>query len=175
MRKRICLLSFAALAVASAIPAVGLGQAGPPPAGPDSPPPGIEVQTRGPVHEAFAQPVSTQPEPSPVVPKAPPDPIPEEPPDQRPEGDNAEWIGGYWSWDADQNDFIWVSGTWRNVPPGQRWVPGYWENTPDGWRWVHGFWAPDTQAEVPYLPEPPAPLNTEPSTPPPDENSFYTP
>jgi hypothetical protein len=176
MRKRIYLLAFAALAASAAVPATSLGQAGPPPADPaSSVPPGIEVQARGPVHEAFAQPVSTQPEPSPVVPQAPPEPVPEEPPDQRPEGDNVQWIGGYWAWDADRNEFIWVSGTYRNVPPGQRWVPGYWENTPDGWRWVGGFWAPDTQAETPYLPQPPAPLNTDPSTPPPDDNSFYTP
>src|SRR5262249_51241877 len=54
-------------------------------------------------------------------------------------------------------------------------VPGYWENTPDGWRWVPGFWAPDTQQELPYVPQPPAPPDNGPSVPPPDDNSFYTP
>jgi hypothetical protein len=137
---------------------------------------GIEVQARGPVHEAFAQPVSSQPEPGPLVPQAPPEPVPEEPPDQAPEGRNVQWIGGYWSWDADRNEFVWVSGTYRDAPPGRQYVPGYWENEANGWRWVPGFWGPETQAELPYVPPPPAPPDANgPSVPPPDENSFYNP
>src|SRR5262249_16720995 len=38
----------------------------------------IEVQTRGPLHEAFAQPFDMPPEPGTLVPKEPPPPIPEE-------------------------------------------------------------------------------------------------
>src|SRR5438132_1306307 len=53
---------------------------------PAAPPDGVEVLTRGPVHEAFAEPVTGQPEPGPVVPGQPPEAVPELPPDQRPEG-----------------------------------------------------------------------------------------
>ena len=38
-----------------------------------------------------------------------------------------------------------------------------------------GFWAPDDQTEIPYAEEPPAPLETAPAMPPPDENSTYVP
>jgi len=48
---------------------------------------GMEVLTRGPVHEAFAETITYDPEPGIVVPKAPPDPIEEVAPDQRPEGE----------------------------------------------------------------------------------------
>jgi len=65
----------------------------------DQPENGISVQASGPVHEAFARPVETTPQPTPVIPKNPPDPIPEVPPDQKPEGDNVIWIPGYWAWD----------------------------------------------------------------------------
>src|SRR5438270_31607 len=80
----------------------------------------IEIQTRGPVHEAFAQPFDLKPEPGPAVPKEPPAPIPEVPPEERPQGDNVQWIGGYWAWDADRGDFMWVSGTFRNPPAGRQ-------------------------------------------------------
>src|SRR5437868_7994 len=46
-------------------------------------PPAPEVQARGPVHEAFAEP-ATLPSASPVVPKQPPAPIEELPPEQKP-------------------------------------------------------------------------------------------
>src|SRR5205085_8482516 len=58
------------------------------------------------------------------------------------EGDNVTWIGGYWAWDPDRNDYLWVSGIYRDNPPGMRWVAGYWERTDDGWRWVAGMWVP---------------------------------
>src|SRR4051812_13201761 len=53
---------------------------------------GVEVLTRGPVHEAFAEPVVRSPRPTPVISKKPPEAIEELPPDQRPEG--ALWIPG---------------------------------------------------------------------------------
>jgi hypothetical protein len=137
--------------------------------------PGIEVQARGPVHEAFAQPVDVKPEPGPVVPKSPPPLVPEQPPEQRPEGNDVQWIPGYWAWDAERNDFLWISGTYRNVPPGRQYIAGYWAQTDDGWRWVPGFWSSTQQSEIPYAPEPPAPLETEPSLPGPDDDSFYIP
>jgi hypothetical protein len=165
-------LAWAAAAVLSValVPTLRLNAQEP---DPSAVPPGIEVQTRGPIHEAFAQPNDLNFGPSPAVPKAPPPPLPEQPPDVAPQGDNAQWIGGYWAWDAERNDFIWVSGTYRNAPPGRQFVPGHWVNTAEGWRWVPGFWAPVGQTEFPF--QPPAPLETEPSLPPPDDNSMYVP
>src|SRR5262245_48248205 len=78
-----------------------------------APQPGVEVQARGAVHEAFAEAVTAQAEYGPVVTKQPPDPIQELPPDQKPEGDAYQWIGGYWTFDEDRNDFVWLSGIWR--------------------------------------------------------------
>src|SRR5579872_2171564 len=106
------------------------------------PTPGMEVEARGPVHEAFAQPTTGQPAQGPVITKQPPAPVDEVPPDQKPEGDNVQWIPGYWAWDDDTTDFIWVSGCWRIPPPGQRWMPGHWQEVDSGWIWVSGFWAP---------------------------------
>jgi hypothetical protein len=143
----------------------------------DGPPPedGIEIQTRGPVHEAYAQPVDTDPKPGPVVSKKPPAPIPESPPEARPEGENVLWIPGYWSWDQERKDYLWVSGFWRAPPPGRKWVPGHWTQAEDGYQWVAGFWAPDSQIEAQYLPEPPPSQENGPSTPSPIENAFYVP
>lgn len=136
-------------------------------------PDGIEVRTHGPVHEAFAQPSDLQPVPGQVVPKEPPPPVPEEPPEERPEGDNVQFIPGYWAWDPDENQFLWVSGSYRNVPVGRQWVAGHWVRSDEGWRWVPGLWAPEQQQELRYTPEPPAPLQVEPSVPAPDDNSTW--
>ena len=71
---------------------------------------GVEVLARGPVHEAFAEPTMRRQGTSPVVPKKPPDPINELAPEQKPEGDDMQWIPGYWAWDDSRSDFLWVSG-----------------------------------------------------------------
>jgi hypothetical protein len=87
---------------------------------------GTEIMTRGPVHEAFAGIVSFDPKPGVIVNAHPPSAINEVPPEQRLKGENVAWIPGYWAWDEDRNDFLWVSGIWRNLPPGRQWFPGYW-------------------------------------------------
>lgn len=135
----------------------------------------IEVQLRGPLHEAFAQPWETNQEPGAATTKEPPQPIAEEPPEQRPESPDAQWIPGYWAWDAERDDFIWVSGVYRIPPQGRTFVPGYWEQAGNGWRWVSGFWSNDNQADISYTPQPPAPLENGPSMPAPDDNSMYVP
>jgi hypothetical protein len=124
---------------------------------------GVEVLTRGPVHEAFAETVTFNPEPGIVVPKAPPEAIEEVPPDQRLAGDNVTWIPGYWAWDDERSDFLWVSGIWRNLPPGRQWVPGYWGESGQEFQWTSGYWADATESEVEYLPEPPASVEEGPS------------
>lgn len=147
----------------------GLSLAQPPPVDPSVP------QTRGPIHEAFLQPIDSAPESGMAVPKQPPPAVRELPPDEQPQGKDVQWMPGYWAWDADSSDFLWVSGFWRDAPPGRQYVPGYWTSTTEGWRWVQGFWAGEQQNSVATVPEPPAPLNTAPSIPAPDENSAYIP
>jgi hypothetical protein len=137
--------------------------------------PDLEVLTRGPIHEAYADPGVTPTEAAPIVPNQPPDPIEEALPDQKPEGDNVIWIPGYFTWDEDRNDFIWLSGFWRVPPPGRTWVPGSWRQVADGWQRTPGFWAAAEQDNVQYLPPPPAPLEAVPATPAPSEDSIYTP
>jgi hypothetical protein len=124
---------------------------------------GIEVLTRGPVHEAFAETVTFDPEPGFIAPKEPPAPIEELPPQQRPEGANVAWIPGYWAWDDERTDFLWVSGIWRALPPGRQWVPGYWGRSGPGAQWTSGYWADAQASEVEYLPEPPATVETGPN------------
>ena len=124
---------------------------------------GVQVLTRGPVHEAFAETVTFDPQPGIVVPKAPPEAIEELPPDQRPEGANVAWIPGYFAWDDERDNFLWVSGIWRDLPPGRQWVPGYWAETRSGSQWISGYWADATLTEAEYLPEPPASIEVGPN------------
>ena len=128
------------------------------PADDPAPPKGVEVLTRGPIHEAFATPTD-EPQATTPVAKEPPKAIEEMPPEEKPEGD-AIWIGGYWAWDEDRSDYLWVSGVWRTPPPDKHWVAGYWREDGDKWQWVPGFWAEAQQEaekhEVTYLPAPPA-------------------
>jgi hypothetical protein len=138
---------------------MGIGRAQPP----DNDVPGAQVLTRGPVHEAFAGMVTFNPEPGVVVTKAPPDVIEEVPPEERPEGDNVTWIPGYWAWDDERSDFLWISGTWRALPPGRAWMAGYWGKTSQGYQWTSGYWADATAQETTYLPPPPATVEAGPN------------
>ena len=124
---------------------------------------GAEVQTRGPVHEAFAGTVSFNPEVGIIVDQAPPALIEEVPPEQRLEGDNVSWIPGYWGWDEDQNDFLWISGIWRNLPPGREWIPGYWAENEGRHQWTSGYWEDSDTTEVTYLPKPPRSVEVGPN------------
>ena len=119
---------------------------------------GMEVLTRGPIHEAFADVSVNEAMPAAVIRRIVPEPINEVPPDYRPEGDTIQWISGYWSWDDEQNDFVWVSGIWRDVPPGRQWIPGYWIAVEGGSRFVSGYWTDIEEPETVYLPPPPEPL-----------------
>jgi hypothetical protein len=125
----------------------------------------IEGLTRGPVHEAFAEMIVFDPEPGFVIPRMPPAAIEELPLENQPEGDNIAWIPGYWAWDDEKEDFVWLSGIWRAVPPERQWVPGYWAPSGKGAQWTSGFWADASLDEVEYLPEPPATVEAGPSVP----------
>ncbi len=160
----------------------GKAQAAPPPPEPGIAAPakaeaddGAEVLTRGPVHEAFAETVPLNPEPGIVAKKAPPAAIEEVPPDERPDGDNVAWIPGYWAWDDDRTDFLWISGIWRALPPGRQWVPGYWNKTTEGYQWISGYWANSKTDEVELLPEPPATVEAGPNVAAPSEDHVWLP
>jgi hypothetical protein len=135
----------------------------------------MTILTRGPVHEAFAEPVNQDAEKGLVVPKAPPAPIEELPPDEKPEGDNVVWIPGYWSWDLDKNDYLWISGVWRIPPPEMSWMPGYWTEVEGGFQWVPGFWASQEQEQMEYLPPPPESVEEGPASPAPAPDYVWSP
>jgi hypothetical protein len=136
---------------------------------------GVQVLTRGPVHEAFAGVVTFNPEPGVVAPKSPPDIIEEVPPDERPEGSNVTWIPGYWAWDDERNDFLWVSGVWRALPPGRQWMAGYWGKSGQGFQWTSGYWADARVSETTYLPAPPATVEVGPNIAAPSPDYGWTP
>ncbi len=148
----------------------------------DDAPAGQEVLTHGPVHEAFAEPTGANPTPTIIVPKQAPAAIEEMPPDVKPDGANVVWVAGYWAWDDTRNapdgthgDYIWISGIWRDTPPGYVWVAGYWNQAANGFQWTPGFWSPAQQEQVNYLPEPPPTQEAGPNIPQPDANDFWVP
>ena len=149
--------------VAALVTNLGLYKAFAAPPAPAPADAGVQVLTRGPVHEAFAETVTYNPEPGIIAPKAPPAAIEELPPDQRPQGANVAWIPGYWAWDDERSDFLWVSGIWRDLPPGRQWVPGYWGQSASGPQWTSGYWADGQVSDVQYLPEPPASVEAGPN------------
>jgi hypothetical protein len=87
--------------------------------------------------------------------------------------EDATWIPGYWAWDDQREDFIWVSGVYRVPPPERRWVPGYWQDAADGYQWIPGFWTSIQADQVEYLPEPPESLERGPSSPAPSQEYFW--
>jgi hypothetical protein len=127
---------------------------------------GVEILTRGPVHEAFAETIAFDPEPGVVIAKVAPEAIEELPPEQKPEGPNVAWIPGYWGW---------ISGIWRSLPPGRQWVPGYWGKSREGSQWTSGYWADAQVTEVEYLPEPPATVEEGPNIEAPSANHIWMP
>ncbi|WP_193212669.1 YXWGXW repeat-containing protein [Luteolibacter marinus] len=175
LRKLSLLGTLSAYAAAGAIlfPAAVPG-AEPPAAGESE---GFDVLTRGPVHEAFAESVSFEPAAGIVITNAPPEPIEELPPEQELEGDNVAWIPGYWAWDEDEGDFLWISGIWRNLPPEREWVPGYWNPLDGGeYQWVSGYWLDTETEEVEYIATaPPESIDVGPNIEAPSEDHSWIP
>jgi hypothetical protein len=179
---------FATVRACLAVLVLGMGLAGgvmraqdpdapPPPPQELQQPPGQEILTGGPMHESFAQPVVYDPKAGPVIDKPPPQPVQELPPDQKPEGPNVQWIPGYWAWDQQRGDYLWISGLWRNIPPGRQWVPGYWHQFDGGFQWAHGAWMPiqPVANQAQYLPAPPASLEAGPNAPAPIADAVWAP
>jgi WXXGXW repeat (2 copies) len=135
----------------------------------------METLLRGPIHEAFAEPIVFEPKPGLIISKEPPQPIEEMVPEQKPAGDRVTWIPGYWSWDDDRNDFIWVSGIWRMIPPNTQWVAGYWNQVAEGYQWISGYWADATASEIEYLPAPPATQEVGPNVQSPGQDYLWSP
>ena len=141
-------------------------------------PENVEVLARGPIHEAFATPTGQEPLPNPVVPRQPPEPVRETPPELTASDAQSRpytWIPGYWFWDEEREDFIWISGLWRVEPEGRKWMPGYWEQVADGWSRVAGFWSVAGTEEFQYVQRPPQSLEIGPTTPAPSDQHFWVP
>jgi hypothetical protein len=143
----------------------------------DQPEPGVKVLDRGPIHEAFAQPgADVRGKEGMTAPKAPPPPIPELPPDTKPDGKNVKWIPGYWQWDDAKQDFIWVSGFYRDVPPNRDWQAGKWTDQNGKWTYTPGWWRPTNMNNWRIdMPEPPKSVESGPSTPSDDPNAVWIP
>jgi hypothetical protein len=122
----------------------------------------LDYLGRGPVHEGYAQPQDLQPIPGPVAPKEPPPPLTETPPTERPSGDDVHWIPGYWQWDDERKDYIWITGSWRTPPPGRKWAPGAYVRTEAGWQRTPGLWIAANVVQTQYYPAPPAPRDEAP-------------
>lgn len=96
----------------------------------------------------------------------PPDPINEKKPEAQPPG--TVWVPGYWSWSAEEKEYVWISGFYRKPPPERVWIEGLWREFDElGWVWLNGFWSahlleessfiqaapPGVISEVPGFPE----------------------
>jgi len=58
-------------------------------------------------------------------------------------GEGYIWTPGYWAWDADEDDYYWVPGTWVLAPEvGYLWTPPYWGWSGGGYVFYPGYWGP---------------------------------
>jgi hypothetical protein len=143
----------------------------------EKPEPGVQVLDKGPVHEAFAQPGADVRGKGMTAPKAPPPPLPALPPPTKPDGDHGTGGPRDRHWDAERNDFIWISGFYRNAPPGREWQPGEWTKARNGtYTYAPGFWRPTNMNSWRIdLPEPPKSVENGPNTPAPSPDSVWIP
>ncbi|MDC0273326.1 MAG: hypothetical protein P8M30_21250 [Planctomycetaceae bacterium] len=174
---RTMLVCFAITAILSVNHTLSAQQALPPlpqaePVVPGTQPEETEL-TRGPIHEAFAQPFEPKSGGEFIVTQTPPEPIEEYPPNQLPESSAYQWVSGYWGWEPDEERFIWISGTWRLAPENMVWSPGYWVEVEGGHTWVSGSWV--KEGEVYLMAQVPPDSREENPGEPPSAQHFWVP
>lgn len=130
----------------------------------------IQPYENGPVHEAYVTPVSAELLLD-AVEFEPPEPLNERIPKQL--DIQAEWISGYWKWDLNANDFVWVSGVWRRPPPGHQWIAGFWKKYDQEWVRIPGYWSRIPEQNVDFISMPPPDSIDENMAPPPSSNYFW--
>ncbi len=138
-----------------------------------TPTPAVRPVFEGPLHEAFLSPARDR-QAAPVA-KAPPMPIAERP-GVDPPSPRAQWIEGYWEWDTNRDDYVWVTGCWRVPPPGKFWVNGFWKRGEQGYYRVPGFWSDRQTDRIDYRKNgPPEGHPDDEPGPAPGEDYFYVP
>lgn len=132
----------------------------------------IQTYENGPIHEAFVTPSSGRLLLDSIA-EQPPEDIAERIPRQN--DMQSEWVSGYWHWDFDLHDFVWVSGVWRRPPPGHQWIIGFWKSFEEEWVWIPGYWSKTAPENADYIGvAPPDPID-ENMGPPPSGNYFWNP
>jgi hypothetical protein len=61
------------------------------------------------------------------------------------------WIPGYWEWDPDMRNYLWIGGVWRRPPPGHSWVPSFWLKIDDSWIRLRGFWKNERMENIHFI------------------------
>ncbi len=112
----------------------------------------LKAADAGPLHEAFVTPIMGSPILE-AVSFLPPKTLQENPPSAPAIG--LVWIPGYWGWDNQIEDFIWVTGVWRKPPPGMNWISGFWDQSEVGHVWIRGFWYKSVPEKLSYTDLPP--------------------
>lgn len=127
------------------------------------------------IHEAFASVPQAIVSAGPIVPHVPPQLVLERPIGPQRTGTNVAWIDGYWAWHADRSTYYWVSGFWREIPPGRAWVPGQWFAAPGGYQRSNGYWANAQQPAGTVTSRPPSLIDWVPDSVAPGIDSFWVP
>jgi hypothetical protein len=72
------------------------------------------------------------------------------------------WTPGYWWWSPPLGRYVWVTGAWRNPPPGQTWTPGMWaRDRALHYGWTPGYWGAPGYVPVGVIEIAPPPWRTE--------------
>ncbi len=138
-------------------------------------PEGYDILLQGPLHEAFGQFHDRSRQLQMMASYEPPPPLDEQKPSREPGGKNRRWLSGYWAWHDLLADFVWVSGMYREVPPGRKWQAGFWTEVDGNFIRIPGFWAQTGDSPSNYLPTPPASRESGPDRPAASEDSFWLP
>lgn len=133
----------------------------------------VKPYTEGAVHEAYVTPSTEGGAVIRSISQQPPQPINELIPPQC--HSEAIWIAGYWSWNEEIKDFIWISGLWRRVPPNHVWIPGVWKQFGSDWAWLPGFWSAQPLENLHWIADHPLDPREEPIGDAPGNGYFWMP